>query len=779
MRRIFYIFLVALAVLAFLYFYVDTLLNERLNPARKTSRPAIYSDLTELPDGTFLEKKLFTAMLVRRGYRPVSKVNTPGEFSVEDSTLLIFTNPFIGADGLLRQGHKYRYSLVNGRIENLTAPALKTIMLEPLVLARPGSPEITVKNIRPLNEIPESLKNAVISIEDQRFYSHFGLDLIGILRALYRNIRAGRIVEGGSTITQQLAKNLLFSPQRTITRKILEAVAALNLEQRYSKDKILELYLNEVYFGQEGVVAIHGVAEAARAFFDKDVSELTLSESALLAGLIRAPSLFSPRRHLKRALERRNLVLKKMLEQGYINSRQYRTAINSGVKIKAERTYRPIAPHFVRAVYRILQENYYVDADIATRLSIHTGLSPELQLCASEAVKSGGLKLIKRFPRLRKRNIEPEISLVAIEPFSGKIRAYVGSRDYSKSQFDHVIDAKRQIGSTIKPFLYLTALDGARNDYRAATPISILPDKPYSVTLPNGTTWQPENYDRKYRGNVTLRYALENSLNVPAAYVGQKVGVKNLAKTLRDFGFKEKILAVPALSLGALDTSLLELTAAYAALANGGIYVEPRFFISASEPDGEVLLTSEIVERRVEPENIVYVLTNILQGVIERGTGRTVRAFGYRGPAAGKTGTSSDKRDAWFVGFSPDLAAGVWVGYDDNSVLGVTGGGAAAPIWAEFMKCARDYKPAEEFLIPPGVVIADIDSKTGLLASNYCPRSRAVKEVFVAGTEPTEFCDERPGRHFIRRIEKLFEGEPENKKRRHRRKSFWDIIFGK
>ncbi|MCB0311372.1 MAG: hypothetical protein KDD42_09055, partial [Bdellovibrionales bacterium] len=429
---------------------------------------------------------------------------------------------------------------------------------------------------------------------------------------------------------------------------------------------------------------------------------------------------------------------------------------------------------YTTAISRHLSEQLDLDAALASGISIYTGLIPEMQSCAENAVQKGLESLEKNYAALAKAPQKIEAGLVAIEPFSGKIRAWVGGRDYSVNQFDHVDLASRQIGSTVKSFLYLTALDSGLNNYKVATPVTILSDTPMEVRLVANKTWQPENYDHQYRGDVTLRYALEHSLNIPAAYVGQKVGPENLLRTLRLFRLGDDLQPVPALALGAADTDLLSLTSAYAALANGGVYVSPRIYISALDQEGHNVLNSEIFEERVADENAVFVLTNILQGVVERGTGNIARRLGFERAAAAKTGTSNDTRDAWFIGFTPNLAAGVWVGYDDNGKLGLTGGVAAGPIWTEFMKCSEPFYPAMDFIAPPGVVFVDLDRRSGDRVTRSCPSDEVVREVFVSGTEPSNRCRFYPESGSQEAPPTDLPDEPVHR----RRKGFWEILFG-
>ncbi|MBN8550610.1 MAG: PBP1A family penicillin-binding protein [Deltaproteobacteria bacterium] len=762
------------------YYYVDRRVAQRIAPQSSGLIPAIYSDSFLISKQHALKPPIIREQLLKRHYLEVTgKPEHPGEFTFQPEKLNVITREFLGMDGKM---HPSQHATIagNGSFQVLSSNAANSFELEPVILATLGSGEVEARNYKKLQDIPKTLINAVLAIEDERFYDHFGIDLAGILRAIITNVRAGAMVQGGSTITQQLAKNAILTSARTLQRKFLELFAALSLEQRLSKDQILERYLNEVYLGQEGAVSIHGVAEAASTYFGKKLDEISLPEAALLAGIIKGPSYYSPRKHIKRALIRRDLVLTKMLELKMITPEQYQAARRTRIVIAREGKHKRSAPYYIAALKKSLDSTLNIDAALLSGLTVHTGLNPDLQACAEQALTTGLATLEKEIPSLKRAKQPPlQAALVSIEPYSGKIRAWVGGRDFSESQFNHVSQASRQIGSTIKPFLYLTALDPALNSYKVATATSILSDTPQHLTMKADDIWEPENYDHEYRGNVTLRYALENSLNMPAIYVSERVGIKTIAENLRRFHVAQNVPAVPALALGALDTTLLDLTAAYATLANGGLYVEPRIFLSAADTQGEELVSVPIREERVANEDPVYVLTNILQGVVERGTGASVRRTGYRGPAAGKTGTSNETRDAWFVGFTPTLTTGVWVGYDDNSKTGLTGGKAAAPIWGNYMKCVEPLLGDDPFVAPTGIVYVDVDPASGDLASRDCPNSQVVKEVFVRGTEPREYCgvhsryaSDEP------RSEKPNSQEESAPSEKRRKRSVWDILFG-
>lgn len=758
-----------------LFIIIDQRVADSINSASSSSTPAIYAAPLEIRSGKKLRPALLESELVKRNYRDTTpEVEQPGEFAIDGNTVTIYLKAYSDGFGLTYPERLVHYNALSGAISDKDDVQIESFSLAPRIISHLGDGDRKVSRYKALAKIPDNLKKAIVAVEDQRFYSHLGLDINGIIRAIIANVKAGRIVQGGSTLTQQLAKNLLFSPRRTLWRKVKEAIAAFSLELRLSKDEILEHYLNSVFLGQEGSIAVHGVSSAAQFFFDKDIENISLAEAALLAGMVKAPSLYSPRRNPKAAQRRRNAVLRIMAREGVISNEIALKTIAEALKISRKRKFIRSAPFFTPAVQSAVSEDINLNAAILSGVRIYTGIDLNLQSCAKKAVEEGVAKLIKSRRNLNK---DLEASLVAINPRSGLIKAWVGGKNYYQSQFDRVAQARRQIGSTVKPLVYLTALDSTLNTYRVATARTILPDKPFKLELVNQKDWEPQNYDRRFRGNVTLRYALERSLNIPAAYVGQRVGIPAISNTVKLFRLDDNPPQVPALTLGALDSSLLNLTAAYATLANGGIYVKPRLFISAVSKSGTLLTESTIYEERVAEAAPVYVLTNILQGVIDRGTGKVIKRLGFTEPAAGKTGTSNDTRDAWFVGFTPELSVGVWVGYDKAQPTSLSGASGAAPIWASFMQCAGERLAFSNFKAPTDIVFQKIDLESGEKATRKCPPNTIVEEVFVSGTEPQRLCHlhspTRTGAYPAASAKPRDKASPSG-----RRRGLWEMIFG-
>jgi 1A family penicillin-binding protein len=598
----------------------------------------------------------------------------------------------------------------------------------------------TAEEYRPIQlaEVPKVLVDAVLAAEDHRFFEHGALDLRGITRAAWSNLRGGKVTQGGSTITQQLVKNRLLTPERTLARKLREAWLAMLVDWRYSKAQVLEAYLNEVYLGQRGPLAIRGVGAAARAYFSREAHQVTAGEAALLAGMIRAPNTYSPVLNPARARERRDTVLAQMRELRMLEAHAYELARREPLHALARPWPGQAAPYFADYVRQELEQR----SDRGAR--VVTGLDLALQRFAESAVARGLDQLETRHARLRRGDARGRIqaALVAVDPATGEIRALVGGCDYEASQFNRVILARRQAGSAFKPFVYLAALR-PRDGAPLFTPASIVDDTPLTMMV-DGKPWSPRNYNDRYEGRVSVRRALEQSLNAATVRISQVVGLPVVVETARELGLEGTLAPVPAVALGAFEVTPLDMAGAYLPFANGGI--RPRAVHAVREvyrTDG-----ARVAPAQVQPPAAVmspaeaYLMTSLLQGVVRSGTGAAARALGVSGEVAGKTGTTNEGRDAWFVGYSSRLLAVVWVGFDDGQAHGLTGAQAALPIWADFMRQALGAYPAPAFSVPDGISFADIDATNGKLAGSSCPL--IVRETFLAGTEPAP-CDEHSG----------------------------------
>jgi penicillin-binding protein 1A len=603
----------------------------------------------------------------------------------------------------------------------------------------------------PLRQIPRQLVNATLSTEDRNFYHHWGIDLWGIGRAAVTDLMHMKIKQGGSTITQLLARNVFLTHERTWTRKMKEAALAIEIERHYTKDQILEMYFNQIYFGE----GAYGVAAAARTFFDKDVQNLALPECALLAGLPANPSLYSPRHHREASMARRSKVLRNMLATGAISQGQFDAAMRAPLGVTSAAPNNDRAAYFVEMVRQHLDERYGSNAVYEGGLRVWTTLDLDLQQIAERTLERDLTSLESELharvthagwtppPAADRATLHTPYlqgAFVALDPHTGYVRALIGGRDFNQSNFNRAVQARRQPGSAFKPFVYTAAMD---NGFK---PTDTIVDEP--VSFPggaNGQPYTPQNYDRQFRGPVTLRYALQQSINVPTIKLLRKVGIPLVASYARRMGIRSPIGQNLSLALGSSEVTLLELASAYAVIADRGIRTEPLFILKVADRNGTVLEKNAPSPSEVLSEETAAVMTSMLQSVVDHGTGYPARARGFLLPAAGKTGTMDEYMDAWFVGFVPSLVAGVWVGYDEKRPIGpgMTGARAALPVWTDFMIEATRGRPVEDFPPPAGMVARQICTETGMLATDHCPS--VTTETFAQGSEPTEFCTVHPG----------------------------------
>jgi len=601
---------------------------------------------------------------------------------------------------------------------------------------RPGEESRPVR----LADVPVTLLSAILAAEDHRFFEHGGLDVRGLGRAAWANFRAGRVTQGGSTITQQLVKNRLLTSRRSYFRKIREAWLAALVEWRYPKDRILEAYLNELYLGHRGPFAIRGVGAAARAYFGKEIHQLTLGEAAVLAGMARAPNTYSPLLNPERARERRDVVLARMRELGKIVEAEYVAARREPLRVQSAGAVGQMAPYFTDRVRQEIEEAFAGGSGRAGH--VFTTLDPSLQRMAEAAV-TRGLERLEGRASLRRATAAERLqaAVVVLDPETGAIRALVGGRDYRASQFNRAVLARRQPGSAFKPFVYAAALT-AHGGPPPFTAASMIDDTPITVPVV-GAPWSPRNYEDRYEGRVSVRRALELSLNAATVRIALEIGLPTVIETAHQLGLTADLAPVPAMVLGAFEVTPLDLARAYAPLANGGTRIAvPSTLQTVVDADGGgVTLGREPTAAALSPAE-AYLMTSLLAGVITSGTGASARSLGVTGEAAGKTGTTNDGRDAWFVGYSGGLLALVWVGFDDNSPLGLSGAQAALPIWADFMKQAAGAYGTRPFVVPAGVSVAQIDPTNGRLANRFCPVAKP--ETFVSGTEPP-VCTEHGG----------------------------------
>ncbi|MBI4179503.1 PBP1A family penicillin-binding protein [bacterium] len=607
------------------------------------------------------------------------------------------------------------------------------------------------REIVQLKDLPDPLIKAFLASEDRRFYEHRGVDFIGILRAMVKNVRSGRVVEGGSTITQQLAKVLFLTREREISRKIREALLAVRIERRFSKPEILERYLNTIYLGE----GAYGVEAAARIYFQKHATDLLLGEAAMIAALPKAPVNFNPYRHPQAARLRQEYVLKAMAREAFISDTEVDPAIEDfwqrfssyQLTIQERRgQMRAVrAPFFAEVIRQYLAKRYGFDAVYKGGLEVRTTLDLRMQEQAEQILQNhlahwDEVKAKERAARGREPRPPLQGALVAIDVKTGDVKALVGGNEWSVlNQYNRATQSLRQPGSAFKPFVYIAALENG------LTQSDKVLDAPaiYQHTRP-GEYWTPANYDNEYYGEVTLRMALMKSMNVATVKLMEKIGARRVIDVARRFGFTSKLEPFWALALGSYEVNLLELTAAYAAMANGGIrhetLTENAMVRQVIDREGALLEEGVPIESEAASPTIAYLITNMLTAAVQEGTGYHVgKHFGR--PAAGKTGTTNDFKDAWFIGYTPEIACGVWVGYDDHALsIGarMSGGVVVAPIWTEFMQAALVTAAPRDFPVPPDVQFFSVCTQTGELATEFCPKPRSA--AFQVGTEPTLFC---------------------------------------
>jgi penicillin-binding protein 1A len=584
----------------------------------------------------------------------------------------------------------------------------------------------------PLDRIPQQVIQAFVAAEDARFFKHKGVDLFAVFRAVVSNLRKGEIRQGGSTLTQQLVRAFFLTPERTWTRKVREAILAYRVERNHTKEEILYLYLNQVYFGHGN----YGIEAASRDYFGKGVQDLNLAEAALLAGLPRSPSRTSPYRDFFSAIDRQRYVLRRMQREGFITASVYQESLQTPVRLTPAPLLNSVmAPYFVEQVRRVIGERYGFNPLLQGGLHIYTSLDSSLQMAAQEAVRQGLDEI--RF-RLRKKTGpadphkgEAEAALVALDPHDGMVRALVGGYDFSFSQYNRALQARRQPGSAFKPVIYSAALEGGLSE------LTVVRDGPVTFRMAAGKYWRPQNYENRFFGPVTLRSALAHSLNSVSVRLVERMGLDRVIRQARKLGIESPLEKNLSLALGTSSVSLLEIVRAYSVFANGGRLFEPLFITKVTDRDGKVLEENVPEPKQVLSPEVAYVMTDMLKNVIQSGTGRTAAKLGHY--VAGKTGTTSDFRDGWFIGYTPSLIAGVWVGYDDFRSLGdkETGARTALPIWLSLMKAASQQEESEDFPVPERIGWVEVNLKGDGYPLPVFESSLETKIPFVVGFKPT------------------------------------------
>jgi penicillin-binding protein 1B len=728
--------------------YLSAGVEKRFSARRWSIPSTVYSDTTLLYPGQHMNPTLFNEKLVNLGYRRVNHLPAQkGEIRIGPDALDIFLNdlktPWTQREGFLVQ-IGYSEDRIGTIIRMDSSTAMPILELEPEEIMQFFGPERERRQLISIEQVPDYLIRAVLAAEDHRFFQHHGIDFRSIFRALVANLRHGSIRQGGSTLTQQLAKNYFLTSARTITRKFKEIILSLIIELKYGKREILEIYLNEIYLGQKGSVAINGVGEAAYFYFGKPVTRLTLSEAAVIAGLIKAPNNYSPYRNIENCRNRRDAILQAMYRWSWVTEAALQTALKQPIKAVGFIASHTKAPYFIDYLTEQLNTLYRPEDLSSLGLSIYTTLDTQVQRAAEKALEKGLTRLEKSNPALQREAPAEKLqgAIVVMQPKTGHILALVGGRDYSVSQFNRITQARRQPGSAFKPIVYLSSLS-------QFTPTSLLSNDPKSYTV-NGKLWEPQNFETVTEYTVTLKDALTKSYNLATVDLAMQTGLERIVDTARRFHFSTPLKPYPSLALGAFEVIPIELTRAYCVFAAEGVQPFPLSLKGVADEHDKILEQQHLsIERLITPAE-AFVMTSMLQSVVKEGTARSLQLRGVSWPVAGKTGTTNNFRDAWFVGYTPDILALVWVGFDNGDPTGATGAAAALPIWADLMNAIPQYRSETGFKMPEGVEKIRVCSVTGRKAVAGCPDP--VEVYFMAGHTPDAECALHDKGGFARKI---------------------------
>jgi penicillin-binding protein 1B len=717
----------------FTYRHYSALIDEKLSAGPFPNAAMIFAAPRTLSVGDEFTKEQIVTALRNAGYGE-NKSNRMGWYNIREDAVEILPGPdsyFDNEGGVIRVADGKIQSIISLR-DNTTRTAYS---VEPELITHLFDQKREKRRVLPFEDFPTHLVNAVISVEDKRFFEHAGFDPLRILKAIYINFKERRAAEGASTLSMQLARNFWLTLDKNWKRKAEEAIITLLLEQRLSKRQIFEYYANMVDLGRRGSFSIRGVGEASQAYFGKDVRSLTLSEAATIAGLIQRPSFTNPIRWPERAKGRRNLVLALMRDNGYITEKEYQDASNQPLHVVRGGVDSGDASYFVDLVSDFLNESLGDHDFTQHSYRIYTSLDNDLQQDAAEAIRAGMAEVDKILEKRKKKNAGgAQVALVCLDATTGEVKALMGGRNYGVSQLNRAV-SRRQPGSTFKPFVYAAAMNTAlRPGGTVYTPVSMIADEPTTFWY-DGKPYEPKNHGDHYFGTVTLRTALARSLNIPAVKLAESVGYAEVVRIAKLAGFGNHLRPTPSLALGSYDAMPLEIAGAYTVFSNRGMYVKPNWVRSVRDDGGTEIFAYSPVRRQALDPRIAYLTTNLMEEVVRSGTGAGIRSRGFQLPAAGKTGTDDD---GWFAGFTSKLLCVVWVGFDDNEDLKLEGAHSALPVWTEFMKRAharREYRNAAPFQVPDGIVTVPIDPDNGLLAASGMPNARS--EVFVTGTQPT------------------------------------------
>jgi penicillin-binding protein 1B len=729
---------IILAIFLIRYYYIfDGAIETKMRKQDRLDETIIYAAPVSLYPGKTMSFSELEARIRRLGYEGNDSGATASYYRIlKPNHLLIYNDASFPGDS----NRKVEIACAGNAIYSITDMASQTELsqftLKPEMLSNAIDKNREKRRYVTYQELPQVLIDAVVSTEDRRFFIHSGIDPIRIIKALIVDLRKGETAQGASTLTQQFVKNYFLTPERTWRRKFADAYMSILLEKRLSKEQIFELYANEVYLGQIGSFSIVGFGEAAEAFFNKSVKDLTLDEAAMLAGIITAPNRFTPFRYPQLATARRNLALDQMAEYRKISAKERDEAKSRKLSVKPPSILNySDAPYFVDYVQDILTDKFGDAAVAQAKFRVFTTLNIDLQRAAFESIQSG-LKEIDSFLLKRKHPTAAgtvQASLIALDPKNGHILAMIGGRNYGTSQFNRITQSKRQPGSIFKPFVYAAALETAQYRATPLTTASTVLDQPTTFTFAN-IEYEPKNFKEEYFGQVTMRQAITKSLNIATIKFAEMTGYNKVCELAQRLGLNEKIKPYPAMAIGSFEITPLEMVRAYTAFANGGLLSDLTPVTGIQDGEGRPVLIEHKPPQQALAPPIAFLVTSLLQSVINNGTGAGARSRGFTLPAAGKTGTS---HDGWFAGYTPDLLCIVWAGFDDNRELNLSGAQSALPIWTEFMKKAVHLKPltGKEFEIPEGVIEMEIDPSTGLPATDRSPQKE--NEYFIKGTEPT------------------------------------------
>lgn len=717
--------------------YLSIQIDKRFSGRRWSIPSKVYSDTTILYPGQKTNRTLFNEKLRRLGYREVAhKPVNKGELNRYSSSIQLYLHDFI-VPPRYKEGIPVQIRFDENRIESITnlntGQLLPILELEPEEVGLFFGPQRERRQLVSIDQIPRHLIYAVLAAEDRRFYTHKGLDPKGILRAIYTNLRHASIRQGGSTITQQLAKNYFLTPKRTFIRKLKELFMSLTIEVMYEKNEILEIYLNEIYLGQKASEAINGIGEASFFYFGKPVSNLSLVEAATLAGLIRGPNYYSPYIDKERCQKRRNMVLNAMYEQGWVSDEELKMVLPLPVEAVGYASYGKKAPYFMDYLSEQLTVLYSPQDLSSLGLSIYTTLDTQVQMTAENALKRGLDSLEKSNPELHRTDPQKQLqgAVIVMQPKTGYVLAMVGGRNYSVSQFNRITKARRQPGSAFKPLVYLSGLD-------KFTPASILSNESRIYEI-DGKEWMPQNYVPMTEERVRLRDALARSINLATVDLAMQVGIDQIISTAGKFVFSTPLKPYPSIALGSFEVIPLELARAYCPFAADGVLPYPLALKEVLDENNVILERRHMSIKQVTTPEKAFIMSSLLQSVVENGTANSLKQMGIAFPVAAKTGTTNDYRDAWFVGYTPDILALIWVGFDDGTSIRASGSKAALPIWAGLMNALPQYVSGGWFRMPTGVVKRVVCSESGQLAvEGRCPYP--IEEYFLEDHVPTEHC---------------------------------------